>query len=636
MFNKKIKMMLLLVLLTSLLIGITSAANVSKDDSNKLIQKQENKIITKTVNNTGTTSKIKTKLTLNKIKNTQYKKNTTITGSYEDANGRKLKNTLLQIKVNNKTYKTKTNNKGTYKYTIRANTPGTNKVIISYPGNKRYTGTSIKDTFQVTSKATQIKLDKVPDTYYNTYTNISGYYQDKDQNILKNTILTIQVNNKKYHAKTDKNGHFNYKYKAKTIGNNNITVSYNGNQKYAKTETKTVFNVKINPTHIKLNTISATKYKENMTISGKYLDAYNKALINTRLKININGKNYTTKTDKNGLFKRNIMAKKTGKHNITVSYNGNSYYSPAKASTTINVTPLKTRIILNKTPVDIKAEEYLFINGSFVDEKGNTLKNTFLDIYDEGYTHVNTDDNGEIFYDLYPRRVEQLTMNISFRGNDNYYPSSVLKTFNVGKMDTEIIIDNIGIFELGKNVSVDGYVYPSSEYINNMPIEITVNNKDKRKIRLDNLNSFNIKFKADTVGVNNITVKYFGNNESYNSSETKTFYVYDVAESSLTIPYTNDSVIDKGYETYSMNDFVGDESITSDISLFSEYGMPVHKFVKAKFYLKDDKGNIITMMDTYKDETRISVTHSKKFTPYKVDLTMKKLTDFERENYVYL
>ena len=625
MFNKKIKMMLLLVLLTSLLIGITSAANVSKDDSNNLIQKQENKIITKTVNNTGTTSKIKTKLTLNKIKNTQYKKNTTITGSYEDANGRKLKNTLLQIKVNNKTYKTKTNNKGTYKYTIRANTPGTNKVIISYPGNKRYTGTSIKGIFQVTSKATQIKLDKVPDTYYNTYTNISGYYQDKDQNILKNTILTIQVNNKKHHAKTDKNGHFNYKYKAKTIGNNNITVSYKGNQKYAKTETKTVFNVKINPTHIKLNTISATKYKENMTISGKYLDAYNKALINTRLKININGKNYTTKTDKNGLFKRNIPAKKTGINNITVSYNGNSYYSPAKASTTINVTPLKTRIILNKTPVDIKAEEFTEIWGKFVDEKGNALKNTFLDINHEDHYYLHTDDEGVFSDILYPKVVGEMTLNISFNGNDNYYPSSLLKTFNVGKMDTHIFIDKIDGVKLGKNVSVTGRVYPVNIYLEDMPVEITVNDKDKYTDRRIIDGHFNVTFTADTLGVNNITVKYPGNKASSKSMNNKSFVVYDIAETSLTIPYTKNGIIDKTYDRYTTYD--GDEDNNSKYSRVWLDGYddnwPVHEFVDGKFYLKDENGNSITMKANV-EPNNIYISYNKKYTPYKVDLNMKE------------
>lgn len=634
MMKKTFKMMLLFLLLLSLLVGIASATDMSSDNAKHNIQKQVSspeKILTK---DSSKTSKIKTKLTVKKIKNTQYSKNTTISGKYTDIKGKKLKNTLIRLKINNKNYTTKTDNKGVYSFNYKARTPGKNNVIISHPGNSKYIGSTIKSTFNVTSKKTMINLNKVSNTYYNSPTTISGYYYDSDKKPLKNTLLTIRTNNKNHTTKTDDKGYFNYKYYAKKTGTNNIIVSYDGNAKFNGALNKTSFSAKINPTKIILNNIHNTSYKKNVTVSGKYLDIQNKALMNTLLRVNINGKNYTVKTDDKGVFRREFKATLPGKNTAIVSYPGNINYGRARASTSFKVNPMKTKIQFNFPDKKIKPGAYLRIKGKFMDEEGFGLRNS--NIKTNTYLTLTTDENGKFDETLYLDTPGDNILTLSYEGNDKYASTTSEKLYHVEKANSLVYIDPINSMKVGKTVTIKGGVLAVNQHGNevymeltDMPVTLNVDGESDVLKTKTEYTRFTFKVEAKSVGTHNITVTCLGNDQCFKSTETGTFYVYDKTESFMSIPYTED-FYDAGYEKYMMFTTKLNKTHKRTTIGTSEITAPVHKILKFKLYLKNKYGNVITKTKTLEYDSEY-VDYDSSYSPYKVDLTMRELSDKERE-----
>ena len=89
-----------------------------------------------------------TKITINKIANTQYTNTAKITGTFQSTNGKPLPATLT-ITINGKKYTTKSDTNGTFIYNYKTNTVGTNNVTVSYAGNTKYKATTAKTTFTV-------------------------------------------------------------------------------------------------------------------------------------------------------------------------------------------------------------------------------------------------------------------------------------------------------------------------------------------------------------------------------------------------------------------------------------------------------------------------------------------------------
>ena len=84
-------------------------------------------------------------------------------------------------------------------------------------------------------------------------------------------------------AKTDKTGAFTFTVAASTVGLNNVTLSYGGNTNYNSYTTSTTFNVEKQDIIITYNPITDTKYKDDVTITGKVTDVNGKALYNINI-----------------------------------------------------------------------------------------------------------------------------------------------------------------------------------------------------------------------------------------------------------------------------------------------------------------------------------------------------------------
>ena len=160
----------------------------------------------------------------------------------------------------------------------------------------------------------------------------------------------------------------------------NVTanVNYAGDDKY--NPTSTTIKITVNPNVI-IYAPDVTKYyggSERFAVTLKDLNG--KPIANADIKITINGQTYTKTTDNNGETSIGINLN-SGVYNVTTEYNGTKVYS--------TVTVKDTVIAKNVTKIFRNATQY---QGTFVDSKGNLVKNTDIRININGVFYTRTTD----------------------------------------------------------------------------------------------------------------------------------------------------------------------------------------------------------------------------------------------------
>ena len=160
----------------------------------------------------------------------------------------------------------------------------------------------------------------------------------------------------------------------------NVTanVNYAGDDKY--NPASTTIKITVNPNVI-IYAPDVTKYyggSERFAVTLKDLNG--KPIANADIKITINGQTYTKTTDNNGETSIGINLN-SGVYNVTTEYNGTKVYS--------TVTVKDTVIAKNVTKIFRNATQY---QGTFVDSKGNLVKNTDIRININGVFYTRTTD----------------------------------------------------------------------------------------------------------------------------------------------------------------------------------------------------------------------------------------------------
>lgn len=277
------------------------------------------------------------KITLNNIKTSYYKDKITISGKFTDINEHILQNSNIQLNINNKKIIIKTNNKGIFTYKFTATKTGLNKLTATYKGNSNYNKNTTTTTFNIAKKPVHIVLNNIKIVNYKDKVVISGKFEDKNNHTLLNTRINLNIDGKKVTVVTNKKGTFNYTYKTNKTGTVRVTASFNGNNNYSKTSITKKFTVKKQDLNITINKINKVKIGQSIKITGKLTDKNNHPLLNSIIKIKINNKNLTSKTNNQGIFTVNYKTIKSGLNNITVSHEGNSNYNKYSTGTHFRV-----------------------------------------------------------------------------------------------------------------------------------------------------------------------------------------------------------------------------------------------------------------------------------------------------------
>jgi hypothetical protein len=500
-----------------------------------------------------------TYITLNNINEVTLGQTTTISGYYYYGSNIPLTYTTMRLNINGKTYTAKTDSKGYFTYNYKTTKDGSNTVTVSYPGNTNFKSATATKTFNVKSvgpQYTYITLNNIQEVAYGGYTTISGYYYYGNNIPLILTTMRLNINGKQVTSKTDNKGYFTYSYKTERVGKNTVTVSYPGNDNFKSATATKTFNVKITSpiyTYITLNSIKEVTNGQTTTISGHYYYGNNIPLIQTTMRLNINGKTYSAKTDDNGYFIYNYKTTKDGSNTVTVSYPGNTNFKSATSSKTFNVKsagPQYTYIKLYDIS-DARYDGYAYISGYYYYGNDVPLTSTpmTINVNGEKYT-TKTDNTGYFSYYYEVLEIGKKTVTVSYHGNTYFKAASATKTFNVyisSPIDTDIYLYEINDVKAGEYTTISGYyTYGYGTPLTQTTMRININGQTYTT-KTDNNGYFKYNYKATKGGTNYVTVSYPGNNNFEGDSYSTSFYVQSAKKSTILTLNVPDGGIEGDY-----------------------------------------------------------------------------------------
>lgn len=536
------KKVFLFLLLLVLLVGVVNAVDNSENNTahtqlqkntntqntvltckeTQQINKKDTKIKTKTA--TTNTKKKSTKLSINYIPNTYYTQNAKITGKLSTKDDKVLKNRPIKLNINGKTYTAKTNTKGVYTYYYKTRTSGKNNITASYVGNTYYTQAKNSRTFKVKRMPTQLIITRYTGSTYNSPATVSGEFTNVNDNPLPNTKLYVYINGVKKTTRTDENGLFEYQYTMKNVGKNKVTVQFIGTNKYVGS--KDTYSNNVNP--IKTLTTVTPYYSsadKKITISGYVEDDNYDPIKKAQLTVNVNGKYYKTTTDNYGYYDLSVKPTKEATNVITVSYPGNKYYKKSTDKSSVYVPKSKkvSKISLNYI-YDTEIGNYAYIEGYLTDNNNNALEyvDVVLNINGKTYT-TQTDYEGYYSYSYKTTKSGTNKVIAKFKGNSQFKSTSVTKSFTVNRINTYLTLIDLGNPIKGDEFNIYGDLY--DDYYNNLnkTVKITINNEVFYPTAENGM--YYIRYKANKVGTNKITVYYPGNNIYKSSKIVRTFNV---------------------------------------------------------------------------------------------------------------
>ncbi len=501
--------------------------------------------INSTNNLAFTVNRQDTILTINNTPQTRYSEQVTIKGKLFDKNNNPLTNTNITITTNKENTTIQTNNNGEYTYIITADKIGNNNITITYNGNTNYNPSSNTVTFTVNKLDTKITINTKNVKYGETVTT-TGKLTDENNKALSNTDITLTLNNNKHNIKTNNNGEYIYTSTADTTGTNSITVTYPGNNLYTSSTTRTTININKQDTLITINSIPATKYTENVTITGTLKDKNGKTLPNQNMDISINDKTVTIKTDENGAYSYKHTTNKVGTNNLTVTFAGNNNYNNANTQTTFTVNKQDTTITLNNIKSTYTSNTT--ITGKLISKDGTVLANQNIKLNINGKTvTTKTDNNGIFTYKYQTNKVGTNNITTTYNGNSNYQGTTLKKTFTVSKLGLKITINKIITKAYGEKVTIKGtFKDKNGKILGNSKLKLNINGKTVT-IKVNTKGIFTYKHTTRKVGVNNLTMSHAGN-RNYNKITLKT--TFRVIKQSLKITVNRTSKVGYGSKVY--------------------------------------------------------------------------------------
>ena len=274
-------------------------------------------------------------------------------------------------------------------------------------------------------KDTTITVNSVADLTFNTGLTITGKLTDIDGNALTNSYVKVTVSGVDAIVQTDSKGTYKYTTTAKTIGENNVTVTYEGTDKYNPSTATTTFTVNKADCIITIDSVTSVKYGENVTIVGTFTSTTGKAISNSKVRIDINGKATYVKTDKNGVFVLTTTATKAGENILKASYGGSAYYNSYKTNITFNAEKQDIIITADETSYN---DGTFTIKGTFKNAVGQAVKNTNVRVSINGKTYyAKTDANGTFTFtqDITGNKV---TYTLGYGGSATYNAYTGTKT----------------------------------------------------------------------------------------------------------------------------------------------------------------------------------------------------------------
>ena len=257
-----------------------------------------------------------------------YKASTPYTATFYDSQGDVLANRAVTITVNGKKYTPKTNAKGVASLAVNLK-PGTYKVVSTDP----VTGYKITTSFKVLSTITASATSKV----IGDSKKFTAKFLKSNGKPLAKKYIKFKLKGKIYKVKTDSKGNAKLSLSKLKKGTYKV-ICYNkdGLSKTVKVKIYKKVSTKLTTNTYTFLTGESKTIKATLVNSLGYAPTSGKVI-----KIKINGKTYTKKTNSKGVVNLKLPSLKKGLYTVSYKFKGTTHYKASSASDKVAVIPSK-------------------------------------------------------------------------------------------------------------------------------------------------------------------------------------------------------------------------------------------------------------------------------------------------------
>ena len=366
------------------------------------------------------------------------------------------------------------------------------------------TNTSESSGIDVSNNATKVntKIETFNARYSKTSTVFKIVLKDTDGNVLVNQSVSYKINGKTYKATTSKYGIAHFTAPAFSKGTYTITAKYNGDSQYVKSSVSKKIKV--------ISSISAsnmaTTYGADKNYSAKFLRDYG-TLQESNVKITLNGKTYTIKTDSKGNAQISLSTLLPGTYKIKL-YNP---YSKETVTKTVTIKKASSKITAsNKYLLPNTKNTYTVV---LKNNKNEPLKNTKVHFtYNNKKVTASTNANGEAKITISSLSKGTYTITYKYNGNSKYNAASGSKKLYVKDSTTTLKASTLKMqYNDGSSFTVTA-TNSAGKALENKTIKFTLNGKttsvttDSKgvaKLAIGNLkpNTYTVKYTYSTEGL---------------------------------------------------------------------------------------------------------------------------------------
>ena len=323
----------------------------------------------------------------------------------------------LTVSLNYKNY-TKEVVDGVGQIVLSELAPGNYTASVSYSGDAKYEGITFDDTF--------ISIDKL---FSDVSVSASDIYVGETAVInvtltpIKTGCVVVNVNNKNYTVGI-KNSTGSLAVLNLTSGSYSVVVFYAGDDNYMSCKNTTSFNVLKVILPVTNETISipesdSTEY--GISLPGDATGT---------LTVTVDGVNHTQSLI-NGKATVNIPELTPGSHNITVTYSGDSKYSPILKSSIVDVPKFDSQLSVNVSDINVDETAVITIEITF-----KATGNVTITLDNKEYAE--NISNGVVNFQVEGLRVGTYAVVVKYLGDDKFNGCESTTSFNVLKVNVPV------------------------------------------------------------------------------------------------------------------------------------------------------------------------------------------------------
>lgn len=438
-----------------------------------------------------------------------YKASTKFTAQFFDTSGKILANRAVSITVNGKPHSVKTNSKGVASLAVNLK-PGKYKIV----STDSVTGFKLTTTFTVLATITSTKLKKVEGEKF------TAKFLKSNGKPLAKKYVKIKFKGKTYKVKTNSKGVAGVSLKNVKKGTYKV-VCYNKDG-FSKTFKVKVFKRKAST---KLTAKSYTFLpKDKKVIKVKLTTALGNGYSSGKtIKITVNGKTYSRKTDSTGVASLSVSSVKKGIYKVQYKFSGNKYYKSSKSSKSLTIYDT------TKTKISVKSTTHFGYGAGTLMKLAYTAggvplakKTVKLNISGKTYSKT-TDKSGMVSVPI-NLKIGSYTVSYNTENKSGFSGTSGSFSIDVFQRSPSKIVwkcktsfkDNSQTFKVLVTNS-------NGAHVSGGKIELTIDGETYTSTVASNGYA---KFKTEVpVGKYKVSVKYKGNNNYLSSSTSKTINV---------------------------------------------------------------------------------------------------------------